>query len=270
MIRTRDLFLFAVALVFLFGAITFTIAHDRSGMVGGVTERLAFADDDTMGEIGVASSSALDRQQNLAVLRDKLARGEGKISQGEPVFTSVDTPKIVEGDTEIVLDLDTSVTRIEQYCSVVLSASEVIQNWPLTTAEIQVADGYRKVVGTETVEEVVGSTTIPIETQVEKLRLPLTPVATGGQICLDSQLIGVALDGSLIKNNDTWRFRTFSESTLLGYARDGLPIYGPGVDDSLLDACGGYVGPAGYQYHLRPNEPFIIGCYSGMPAPFLP
>ena len=38
--------------------------------------------------------------------------------------------------------------------------------------------------------------------------------------------------------------------TLLGYAFDGFPIYGPLSDSSNLDACNGIEINGKYQYHV--------------------
>ena len=68
---------------------------------------------------------------------------------------------------------------------------------------------------------------------------------------------------------------------LLGFARDGFPIYGPqesgeNIEDSDLDSCRGHVSTTSdfgevYHYHVKPFEDiqentedsYIIGCYSG-------
>lgn len=43
-----------------------------------------------------------------------------------------------------------------------------------------------------------------------------------------------------------------SSDTLLGYAFDGFPIYGPLSDASVLDDCNGITNSDGsYQYHVR-------------------
>ncbi len=42
-----------------------------------------------------------------------------------------------------------------------------------------------------------------------------------------------------------------SSSTLLGYALDGFPIYGPLTDTSVLDDCNGITENGVYKYHVR-------------------
>lgn len=75
---------------------------------------------------------------------------------------------------------------------------------------------------------------------------------------------------------------TVTSSTLLGYAMDGFPIYGPLADDSVLDPCNGMTdGKGNYKYHVRTIEQvdgnleycngvspetnwnYILGCYNG-------
>jgi len=80
---------------------------------------------------------------------------------------------------------------------------------------------------------------------------------------------------------------TVTATTLLGYAMDGFPIYGPLDDNSVsnLDPCNGIENSDGsYQYHVRAidqvdgdldycngsnpetNWNYILGCYSGTTA----
>lgn len=74
-------------------------------------------------------------------------------------------------------------------------------------------------------------------------------------------------------------------SALLGFMRDGFPIYGPQesgtlVSESSLDSCRGHVGTtsefgAVYHYHVKALEnitantedAYIIGCFSGTVGP---
>jgi len=55
-------------------------------------------------------------------------------------------------------------------------------------------------------------------------------------------------------------------SPKIGYALDGIPIYGPLSDKGRLptdlDACNGRVHPTrGYIYHVTAQPPYIIGCF---------
>jgi hypothetical protein len=75
---------------------------------------------------------------------------------------------------------------------------------------------------------------------------------------------------------------SYTSTTLLGYAMDGFPIYGPLADASVLDECNGFGATASeYKYHVRTlpqvdealgycdgtspaiNWAYVLGCYKG-------
>lgn len=91
MIRTRDFVVFSGALVFLFAMITATVLTDAlsggSSHVANVS--LALAPESKVSGASLVGITD-DRESTIARLRAKLAAGEGDISAGEPVFTSVD------------------------------------------------------------------------------------------------------------------------------------------------------------------------------------
>eukprot|EP00751_Fragilariopsis_kerguelensis_P003942 CAMPEP_0170812694 /NCGR_PEP_ID=MMETSP0733-20121128/36223_1 /TAXON_ID=186038 /ORGANISM="Fragilariopsis kerguelensis, Strain L26-C5" /LENGTH=275 /DNA_ID=CAMNT_0011169525 /DNA_START=35 /DNA_END=862 /DNA_ORIENTATION=- len=93
-----------------------------------------------------------------------------------------------------------------------------------------------------------------------------------------------SLGGSWHFHNPQMGEETVTSKTLLGYAMDGFPIYGPLSDNRLdrLDACNGLTNRHGsYEYHVRTldqvdefadycngdspetNWNYILGCYSG-------
>lgn len=79
-----------------------------------------------------------------------------------------------------------------------------------------------------------------------------------------------------------------SEETMLGYALDGFPLYGPLENDEELDRCNGRTVEGSYRYHVRTLEQvnealaycpadqdqdmpyinwnYIVGCYHGDPS----
>ncbi len=66
------------------------------------------------------------------------------------------------------------------------------------------------------------------------------------------------------QNND-WHFhnphlgqQSPSSESLLAYALDGYPIYGPLEDASGLDACNGRTVNGKYQYHVRVSSSIQI------------
>ena len=82
----------------------------------------------------------------------------------------------------------------------------------------------------------------------------------------------------------SWPVTAKEPSPLLGWALDGVPIYGPYDETgtllkwggsvpnamhpnvtSRLDACNGRVRPTDgrYVYHLTPSSPYTVGCFRG-------
>ena len=68
---------------------------------------------------------------------------------------------------------------------------------------------------------------------------------------------------------------TASKSSLIGWALDGFPVYGPTNSSGTavsLDACNGEYHatteyPNGiYHYHVTSASPYVIGCYAGTPG----
>ena len=263
--------MFLVTIVFLMVAIGVTVqvttgteepAEDLTGEFTGVPGAVISE---------TKSSEALDREANLEKLREKLARGEGEISQGPPVLTSVDVPsttvveETIEENPDAVLDEEIVFSgRSQRFCPAVGDTRALAAGWldqTFTSGQLLA-----------TVEEVtlVGSSTATTTAQKVVFTLPATPVRGLSSHCLDDQVIGVTPSGSLLTNGDAVQFSALTSNILVGYARDGFPIYGAGVDENLLDSCGGYDTGAGYQYHLRQDESFVLGCFAATPAPFTP
>jgi hypothetical protein len=77
--------------------------------------------------------------------------------------------------------------------------------------------------------------------------------------CVPSEVVGVTLSGSLMFNSDASFYRGYGQEYLIGYARDGFPIYG--YYEGPVDSCGGYMHSSGYRYTVSPNRDHIIGCF---------
>lgn len=272
MIRTRDFLLYVVVLLFLLVGIGFTVAIQSSGNTDNtLSAQVAKLNADSIDPEVYGNGNVLNREANLQKLREKIAEGEGKIAEGEPVLYSVDSPSGTP-QTQVSENLDALPERTEReprYCPNVRDDILLSANWPAESVTIELVEGARLVRAEVEEMQQVGSSTAATTTSKVLLQLPVSPQRVFGNSCIDSEVIGVALDGSLIHNDETWRFRSASHESVIGYARDGFPIYGQGVDESLLDSCGGYDSGVGYRYHLREGELFVLGCYAGVPRPFL-
>lgn len=100
MIRTRDFIVFSGALVFLLTAITATLVTGSFSDYGQVANVINFAP----APVVDGAESYMDtspRNENIARLRSKIAAGEGDVTIGEPVFTSVDDIAPSDPDTAI-------------------------------------------------------------------------------------------------------------------------------------------------------------------------
>jgi hypothetical protein len=96
------------------------------------------------------------------------------------------------------------------------------------------------------------------------LQLPTRTTPSTNPTCLASDVIGIATDGSLIRNNEVGLYGIFGADTLIGYALDGFPIYGAGV--GAVDACGGVVVSGVYRYQIQLKNETIINCFAGTPV----
>ncbi len=104
----------------------------------------------------------------------------------------------------------------------------------------------------------------PDGTPVTRITLPKYPLA-GSDTCLASDVIGIGLDGSLIRNSEYALYGVFGEATHIGYALDGYPIYGQ-TSNLATDSCGAVSIDGAYRYYLSVERPGVIGCFRGTPA----
>lgn len=260
MIRTRDFMLYVLVLIFLLVAVAATWVRDP-GNDGAVSYIPEFSNETT--EVDVFTERDVDtKAARLQELKAKLASGEGQLVSAPPVFTSVDT---------VVIDAPASSTEgaeagspTVRYCGAQIP-HPISFDW-LNNATLAVLGQTARVTAVAQVEVQNGTTTnITIEERV-LADIPLKTVRSTFDSCLPDTTIGVTGAGTYLTNTDAARYYQTSSETLIGYSRDGFPIYGPAADDAELDSCGGQYENFTYQYHVRVNEPFILGCYAGVPA----
>lgn len=205
------------------------------------------------------------REANRERLRKALALNETLIVPSPSVESSPVEQDALTNNEET--ESDTSVTL--QKCPTFADGSAQSRAWPLSDIFVIVKEGSRSVVhiteestqGTATTSSSTPS--IAIETLLE---MKSFPVVQGASACIESELVGITTAGSLMFNGDASLYHTRSSEELLGYARDGFPIYGSYA--GVTDSCGGYAHPQGYRYSISAERNFVIGCYSGTPATF--
>lgn len=201
--------------------------------------------------VAVAEEKALDRNSLIASLRALLPDNRPR--------EEVAIPKPTEEPVTASTTEEETVREIS-WCDATVLESAIAARWP-ASLEVVVEEGARiaRVPGVVSTDPLVPS--VPPQ---PVLQLPLYG-ASGAENCLTHAYVGVTPSGRLIHNNDVILYTTYSAADLVGYALDGNPIYGPNPDVTL-DACGGVATAAGYQYHVRTDEPFILACFSGDPA----
>lgn len=203
----------------------------------------------------------ISREERLASMRQKIAEGGAiTISSPEPV---------VEEETE-ESDLVTTdvVVPVVQRCS---GYREFSGSWQFEGIKFDVTEGARIVyrestsVPKSSSETIASGTVLVTETGREiLLQLPIRTSPSTNTHCLASDVVGVAQDGSLIRNNETGLYGIFSANTLIGYALDGFPIYG--VSNIPSDKCGGQMTNGQYGYYLAEERDVILNCYSSVPV----
>lgn len=261
MFRTRDFILFFVTIVFLLVAIISTATRNSNSNNLYSNVMNAFEMEDGVEYTAVIDSPKLiSREERLSTMRDKIA-SDRELGIYENVEMSLiqeeyETEALLlsEDETETAKDLVTNEVFLCQ------NYKPYAGNWNPNLIEFSVVEGVRLVSRKDEFNEVVGNVSSTL------LQLPMYSVPSGGKFCLPNDVIGIAQDGSLIRNSETGLYGIFGENTLIGYALDGFPIYG--ITNIKTDSCGGLVVDGEYRYYLSANRDTIVNCFSIQPIGF--
>lgn len=264
MFRTRDYILVFTTVVFLLSAIGVTIWKQQS-TEPVVIESLILAEVEEQNYTAeVYLPESLSREERLAEMRQKIAES------GELSFSSPEAD--LEADSEVLEE--TLVLEVEENSTEVkLCPGYIIYSglWPASVVKVEVVEGARVVYQEVALDSSLAATTttssVVLAPQTEKdilLQLPIRTSPMPSAACLASDVIGVAQDGSLIRNNEARLYGVFGSDTLIGYALDGFPIYG--VAEVPSDACGGQVINGQYGYYLSAERETVLNCFSSIPT----
>lgn len=263
MFRTRDFVLIFVTVVFLVSAIGATLWHKNIATDVRSTD-IKLVEETSADHMAVVDSpESFSRQERLENMRKKIADGQGM------VFTAPaadETPAIVEEELSVEDEIE-SVIGAEMKCP---GYVEYTAPWSATGVNIESVEWARVVfreVVTEPVTDQTATATsevLPSKTDREVLlQLPTQPVNLSQPACIPSDVVGIAQDGSLIRNSESELYGVFGADTLIGYAIDGFPIYG--TSDIQTDACGGIITTEGYRYFISSERDEILGCFRAAP-----
>jgi hypothetical protein len=257
MFRTRDYALILATITFLVVGIAATLfAQSSFSGLGGMTASVFESTPEIESyEVVVAEKSELDREGRVASLRAKIARlGLAKEEAPAPEDEEVASvlPEVTEEESDAIA---------EKRCSYY---GTHLATWNPRGLIIEEVEGARLVY--RAVEEAApaASSTAPAGTKDIVLQLPVRSVPMPTEHCIPSDVIGIATDGSLIRNSEVSVYSIFGAGTLVGYALDGFPIYGS--DDSASDICGGMMVGGQYRYHINPERETIVACFAGVPV----
>jgi len=255
MFRTRDFVLIFTTIIFLIVAIGATIWNqyqtkdkkNNSIVFSEVTNEEYKAE--------VLAPKPIAREERLKNLREKIAEDEGvTISAPEPEITNDETV----GET-VEMTPEDSVSEV-QICS---GYKKFTSEWQADGISFNVSEGARIVYKEVSLGLSTESSTSSSSRNI-LLQLPIRTFPTPPPSCLMSDVVGIAKDGSLIRNNEVGLYGIFGDSTLIGYALDGFPIYG--VTDSILDECGGMIVGGQYGYYLSTGRDVVLYCFSANPV----
>ncbi len=208
-------------------------------------------------DASVPETMSVDYDSNIARLRALIASGEVSVVPQPDTFLD----DIPETETDVAVPPPAVAAS---YCLYSDDTLPYISAWPQTGLKLTTRGQYRVLEKTETILP-AGTTTPEVVTE-QLLALPLSPTPVGTPACLPSAVVGVTQSGGPIFNENPQIWSAVAAETLIGYARDGYPIYGR--YDGVVDACGGYQSPTGYRYVISPTQTFIVGCYVAKPASF--
>jgi hypothetical protein len=259
MFRTRDFILVFTTVVFLVMAIGTTVIYKYESPTDS-DQILQFSDANSTDFIAEEYvPEKLSREDRLEYIRLKIAES-GTVTISSPEVHP--EPNIVTKEEEIL------ILGEVQLCSEYLPYTG---NWPTQGVQFEVVEGAR-IVYTESVIDVPPVASTSSSTQQSSvvrntlIELSAYPFVASSQSCLTSDVVGVAQDGSLIRNSESELYGVFGSQTLIGYALDGHPIFG--TSESSTDECGGAVVGAQYRYYLSSESKNILHCFSSVPVPF--
>lgn len=257
MIRSRDLVLFVIILLFLCGGVTYTLVKENDLSVQ-TTAPVDFETEDGISTsfTAVAPEEDENREGNIARLREALKDVEIVTVPESEIVMSV-------SDADKPADVISAEVFVLQSCS----AAENMPVWPARDVSFEISNASRKVVHTSAQQTGTTSASSSVPQNQALISLPLYPYPSQKPMCVPSEAVGVTLAGSLILNSQVSLYRGYGPEYLIGYARDGYPIYG--FYQGAVDSCGGYTADTGYRYTVSPDRNYIVGCFKATPSLFV-
>ena len=265
--RTRDMVIFVAALLFLL--VSIAVTYVQSTLQNQAKLSFDFFDASLQTATLYSATNPtteVDRQSAILHFRSRIEKDRDGL-----LAIQKDVETVPQEVVEVSTQPQTGI--VANYCGPDDSL-HVLQEYPLRDTSVTVTSGMRYVVHTSVLQPVptsgtTSSSTLKQDTQYIKrnlISMPVYPPIQSEVSCIPSAVVGVTANGSLLLNQDASSYFGASEKELIGFARDGFPIYGPYKGE--VDTCGGYLHPEGYRYTLAKDRDFVLGCFVGSPRPF--
>ncbi len=256
MFRTRDFILVFTTAFFLVIAIGVTTLHQflRSPVAstGELRPSTSLIEDYTV----ETTHSESSREAAIESLRNKITVNTPVISM--PETTSESSEPVIEDVAQ------EPSSDAQQLCSGFYNVSSVA--WVPQDTYWQQVEGARILFERPYVEvpstAITSSSSLQVK-DIARLQLPLVTIPVSNPACIPTDVVGVALDGSLMRNGEASLYSVFGSETIIGYALDGFPIYGVSTERS--DLCGGRIVSGQYRYELSSKRATLLNCFSGTP-----
>lgn len=251
--------------MFMLGVgIALTIAKDTTPAFLASGTKAEFNGSTTLAYRAVTDTATIDRQANIERLRAALAKNETLVApepsvEESPVVSSAQQASSTMAHQNVSEDIDSCASD---------DNASIVRSWPLQGVALAEQHNMRVALWNPLLSTAPAeaSGTENAAAQITLLALPLSPQALPTPHCVSGDTVGVTLAGALISNADATFYRGYGPNFLIGYARDGYPIYG--VYDGAVDACGGYMANDGYRYAVSKNRNHLISCFTAFPAQF--
>jgi hypothetical protein len=265
MLRTRTLFLFVIGSVLLSISVLLLMFVFKDTVTDFGSTLLLTSQNSDVSFSAEDTKKNTDRSAHIARLREQIKKGDLSITPNPSVegavavtdTTPTSTPDIpTKSQKPLLCGADDSVG--------------LLARWPASVRLVE-RDGNRVFeypVQTAPIDTIATSSAV-MQSEIIYTTLLLTsrsPVQMPSPSCIAGSVVGVSISGAPIQNT-TAPLGTPRSETLIGYARDGFPIYG--FYEGEVDSCGGYPHPLGYRYTLKDTQETVLQCFKGLPSLFI-
>ncbi len=258
MVRTRDFLLWLLAVAFLLIAIVVTSLWYSDSPLPSLStwwEGAVSGESEYVGDVPVVPD---ERESRLEILRAKVAEKLARTASDEESGDSIPLTA-TSTDEDAVATASTTTTAVVKTCANYRS----LQIPWIPQAVLQENREGVRVYFERGLPDPTSSTT----PELIRTIIPLRSWPNQSSTCLPTDVIGIATDGSLIRNDELALYTVFGPDTIVGYSLDGFAIYGP--SNQKTDICGGATVDGTYRYILDAKRPGLINCFAGSPVTVL-